>query len=805
MKNHISRRRVLQTIATAFAASSLSPTSQAADVRSNAGAMHHFAIGETDFLLDGKRLQIRCGEIHFARVPREYWLHRLKAIKAMGLNVVCAYLFWNYHEWHEGQYDWQGQRDAAEFCRLAQQEGLWVILRPGPYACAEWEMGGLPWWLLKHEGNFLRSSDARFIEPAARWLREVGRILGPLQITRGGPILMVQVENEYGFFGSDLAYMRLMRKIMLNAGFDVPLFACNPTNAVLRSHIPELFSVANFGANPEQGFKVLAEVQKGPLMCGEFYPGWFDTWGTPHKRGDMGKVIRDLDYMLKANGSFSLYMAHGGTSFGLWAGCDRPMRPDTSSYDYDAPISEAGWMGDKFAQFRTAIAPYLLPDESMAVAPAANPVIAIPTFKLTETAAVMANLPGAVIHAVSPNAIEHYDISRGLIAYSSTLPAGPEGVLDVALVRDLAWVFIDGKAAGLMDARSRRFRVNLPARTRPVKLEILLYTIARVNFGMEMHDRKGLHGPVYFIPRTGSSSNPEKQLINHWEIRALDFGADAQLPALDWQPIVPDKFASADVMKPAFWRGSFSLTTVGDTFLDVSSWGMGAVWVNGICLGRFWNIGPTQTMYLPGPWLKPGRNEIVVLDLSGPDRNEITGLKLPVLDQLRPEKEFFPRNNRGQLMLAGLLPVHGGSFSAGSVQQEIRFAKTVFGKQFCIESLDDFDGKGFAAIAEIELLDHDGKIMSQATWTIAYADSEESVREDGSALNAINGQASDHWHTALNGKIALPHPHRLVIDLGNKPGISGFRYTPRQGSDEVTGRIKNYRIFIGEKLVSAGN
>ncbi|MES2041522.1 MAG: beta-galactosidase [Pseudomonadota bacterium] len=792
-------------MATAFAASSLPKISQAADARDNAGATHHFSIGETDFLLNGKRLQIRCGEIHFARVPREYWQHRLKAIKAMGLNVVCAYLFWNYHEWHEGQYDWQGQRDAAEFCRLAQQEGLWVILRPGPYACAEWEMGGLPWWLLKHEGNFLRSNDARFIEPAARWLREVGRVLGPVQITQGGPILMVQVENEYGFFGSDLAYMRLMRKIMLYAGFDVPLFACNPTNAVVRSHIPELFSVANFGANPEQGFKALAEVQKGPLMCGEFYPGWFDTWGTPHKRGDIGKVMRDLDYMLKVNGSFSLYMAHGGTSFGLWAGCDRPMRPDTSSYDYDAPISEAGWMGDKFAQFRATITPHLLPGETMAEAPTANPVISIPAFKLTETAAVMANLPGAVIHAVSPLAIEHYDISRGLIAYATTLPAGPDGVLDAALVRDLAWVFIDGKAAGVMDARSRRFRVNLPARTRPVKLEILLYTIARVNFGIEMHDRKGLHGPVHFIPRTGSSSSLEKQLINNWEIRALDFGADARLPALNWQPIVSDKFASADVMKPAFWRGSFSVTTVGDTFLDVSSWGMGAVWVNGICLGRFWNIGPTQTMYLPGPWLKAGRNEIIVLDLLGPDRNEIAGLKLPVLDQLRPEKDFFPRNNRGQLTLAGLLPVHEGSFSAGSAQQEIRFAKPAFGKQFCLESLDDFDGKGFAAIAEIELFDHDGKIMSQATWTIAYADSEESVREDGSALNAINGQASDHWHTALNGKIALPHPHRLVIDLGSKSGVNGFRYTPRQGSDDATGRIKTYRIFIGESLVSAVN
>ncbi len=759
-------------------------------VNLQAAPAHRFEIGSTDFLLDGQRLQIRCGEIHFARVPREYWSHRLKAIKAMGLNTVCAYLFWNYHEWNEGTFNWQDQRDAAEFCRLAQQEGLWVILRPGPYACAEWEMGGLPWWLLKNPGDsFLRTRDPRFVEPARRWFTEVGRVLGPLQITHGGPILMVQVENEYGFFGQDADYMRTMRQAVLDAGFDVPLFACNPTNAIARSHLPELFSVANFGANPEAGFKALAQVQKGPLMCGEFYPGWFDTWGAPHHRGNTPVVLRDLEYMLKANGSFSLYMAHGGTTFGLWAGCDRPFKPDTSSYDYDAPINEAGMVGEKFNQFRSVLKPFMLPGETLPEPPAPPTIISIPPFRLTESAAVLTNLPSTpAIRDASPRPIELYNISRGLISYRTTLPAGPAGALDAALVRDLAWIYLDGQPVGMMDTRSRRFRVNLPAREKRATLEILVYTLSRVNFGIEIHDRKGLHGPVNFLPK-----NSDPQAIANWEIRAIDFGADATLPPLTWQ--------TTACTGPAFHRGTFNITATGDTFLDLSKCGTGIVWVNGHCLGRFWNIGPTQTMFLPAPWMKLGRNEVIVLDLSGPAEPVITGLTEPILDQLHPEKDFFPRNNRAQLQLTGLTPTHEGAFAPGSATQEIHFATPSTGRQFCLESIDAFDGKEFAAVAEIELLDVNGHVLNQSAWTIAYADSEENNREDGSALNAINGQASDHWHTEWSGKPPRPaHPHRLVIDLGASVRVSGFRYTPRQGDVNATGRIKTYRIYLGDCL-----
>jgi len=615
-------RIALSLLITTLAAAAGSKNAVAAEA-------HRFEIGASDFLLDGEPLQIRCGEMHFARVPREYWSHRLKAIKAMGLNAVCAYLFWNSHEWKEGRFDWEGQRDAAEFCRLAQAEGLWVVLRPGPYVCAEWEMGGLPWWLLKNpDNNFLRTRDPAFIEPARRWLTEVGRVLGPLQVSRGGPILMVQVENEYGYFGSDPGYMATMRQLVIDAGFNVPLFACNPTSEVVKSHLPGLFSVANFGKDPEAGFRAIREVQsEGPLMCGEFYPGWFDTWGAPHHLGDTPAMLRDLDYMLAHGASFSLYMAHGGTTFGLWAGADRPFKPDSSSYDYDAPISEAGWITEKFHQIRDTIRPHLRGGESLPDPPPPLPVIEIPKFTLEDTAPVLSSFPGPAITLETLQPIETLGISRGLVLYRTALPPGPAARIVASEVRDLAWVFVDGRAAGVMDRRHGRFSVELPARQEEARLEILLYTIARVNFGIEVHDRKGVQGPVT-ITEVG---NPPVEL-KEWTIRAVDLGANAALPELAWQ--------RGTMGGPAFWRGSFEIPETGDTFLDVSRWGIGLVWVNGHCLGRFWNIGPTQTMFLPAPWMNPGKNEVVVLDLTGPESPTLVGVKDPVLDQLNPGKDF---------------------------------------------------------------------------------------------------------------------------------------------------------------------
>jgi beta-galactosidase len=757
---------------------------QAAEPKATEGTKHTFTVGENDFLLDGKRLQIRCGEIHFARVPHEYWRHRLKLMKAMGLNAVCAYLFWNLHEPQRGQYDWTGPADAAEFCRIAQEEGLWVVLRPGPYACAEWDGGGLPWWLLKNPDIKLRSQDPDFIAASQAWLKEVGRVLGPLQVTRGGNILLVQAENEYGSYGNDATYMGLIRQALIDGGFDVPLFACNPPNALKNGLRSDLFQVVNFGRDPEAGFKALRQVQPtGPLMCGEFYPGWFDTWGAPHHLGNTKQYLEDLETMLKAGASFSIYMAHGGTTFGLWAGADRPFKPDTSSYDYDAPVSEAGWIGEKFELTRKLMASYLLPGETIPAPPAKMPVASLPEFKLLDCAPIFQNLPEAVKEA-APRHMEAYDQGQGCMVYRTTLPAGPAATLRAERAHDFAWVFVDGKQVGVMDRRARRFDVKIPARSAPTQVDFLVEAMGHVNFGQEIHDRKGLFGPIKLLAATGETALQEPWQVYNLPLSSTQFGN------LKW-----GKGSAAS--GPAFWRGSFEVARPADTFLDLTTWGKGVIWINGRCLARFWNIGPTQTAYLPGAWLKQGRNELVILDLTGPEKPVVRGLEKPILDQLRPDKDLGAASPFAgkKLNLRTRKPVQTGSFKAGSELQEVRFAQPAKGRQFCLELLNAHDGKPHAAIAELDLLGPDGQSLSHVNWTIAYADSEERAKEDGAATNAIDGQSANFWHTEWSN--AKPdYPHYLAIDLGETVEVTGFRYTPRQGN--APGRSKDWRAYIGE-------
>ena len=446
---------------------------------------HTFAIGTNDFLLDGQRLQIRCGEIHAARVPKEYWRHRLQMAKAMGLNTVCAYLFWNLHEPKPGEYVWTGQADDAEFCRIAQEEGLWVILRPGPYACAEWEMGGTPWCLLKNDDIKMRTRDPRYLGAVKSYLKEVGRVLGPLQITHGGPIIMAQVENEYGFFGNDAGYMNEIRNALLDAGFDVPLFACNPPDLMKNGLLTNLFQAGNFGSDVENNFAKVRKLQPtGPLICSEFYPGWFDTWGQPHHLGKPENYLPNLKLMLDRGASFSIYMAHGGTTFGLWSGCDRPFKPDTSSYDYDAPISEAGWATPKFFATREVFSKYLLPGEKLPEPPAANPVVSFAPVELKETATIFDNLPAA-IKDETPRNMEAYDQGYGCILYRTKIPAGEAATLEAAAMHDFGYVFVDGKRIGILDRRSPSAKIVLPERKQDSQLDILVEPMGRINFGTE--------------------------------------------------------------------------------------------------------------------------------------------------------------------------------------------------------------------------------------------------------------------------------------------------------------------------------
>ncbi len=587
-----------------------------------------FVIGDDDFLIDGKPIVIRCGEMHFARIPREYWRHRLQMARAMGLNAVCVYLFWNFQEPQPGQFNWSDRADAAAFCRLAQEEGLWVILRPGPYACAEWDFGGLPWWLLQTSDIRIRSRDPRYLEASKRYLLEVGGQLAPLQVTRGGPILMVQIENEYGVYGTDREYLGITRDYLKGAGFDVPFFTCDPANWLKRDTRDDIFCVVNLGSDPAGSFKILREVQPtGPLMVGEYYPGWFDSWDEPHHTGTTTNLIADLRYMLEHKASFSIYMAHGGTTFGPWSGANAPpfathFTPQTSSYDYDAPISEAGWPTEKFYAVQDLLKQHLAPGEELPPVPARNSIISIPEIAFRNVAPMLANLPPAR-QAHRPGPMESFGQAHGCILYRHPLPAGPAVDLKINELHDYGLVFLDGCKQAVLDYRLNQNTVHLPARSAAVTLDVLVEAMGRVNNAAAgtvsvLHDCKGITENVLL---------GEKELLGQWEVFPLP---------LEDRPPKGLKFKGASITAlPAFYHASFKLKSVGDTFLDMRTWGKGMVWVNGHNLGRFWRVGPTQTMYLPGPWLKRGQNDILILDLVGPENAIVQGLTEPILDQLR--------------------------------------------------------------------------------------------------------------------------------------------------------------------------
>jgi len=738
---------------------------------------HHFEIGRQSFLYDGAPLVIRSGEMHFARIPRAYWRQRLELVRALGCNTVCAYLFWNQHEPQEDLFDFSGQADVAAYVRLAQELGLHVILRPGPYACAEWEFGGFPWWLLRHEGLKLRTRDPLYLEAVKGYLAAVGRQLAPLQVTHGGPILMVQVENEYGSYGEDKEYIGAVRDALVASGFDVPLFTCDGPSQLPRDTRPDIFSVVNFGGDPEASFAALRKVRpEGPLMCGEYYPGWFDSWGSAHHTGSTAGVLKDLSWMLEHQASFSIYMIHGGTSFGFSAGANAPpFRPQTTSYDYDAPIDEAGRPTPKFFAMRLCFERYLAPGETLPELPAPIAVTTTPEIALDEFAPLFDEL-GAVHPSKYPLTLEALEQPQGIAVYRTRLPAGPAAKLSIAGLHDMCWAYLDGRRIGALDRRFDEHELDLPERKADARLDLLVEAMGRVNYGPLLHDRKGITGAVTL----------DGTQLTGFEIFSLPLDA-AQLAGLRFH-------RGTSHGGPAFLRGSFAMDSLGDTFLDTRKLSKGAIWVNGHALGRYWHIGPQQTLYLPGCWLKKGPNEILVLDIDGGAKEHtLRGLSHPILDQLgddvaRPSAHRKPGQ---KLVLDGLAPLASGSFAPTTDWQSITFAPTK-ARYLALQSLNGQKPDPWTTIAELAFAGEDGAELPRNELKILYADSEETESEDGNAANAIDGKQDTIWHTQWSSA-APPCPHVIVIDLGSERTLTALKYLARQNTPN--GRIKDYQLF----------
>lgn len=574
-----------------------------------------FEIKDGSFKLNGKPVQIYSGEMHYARIPKEYWSHRFKMMKAMGLNTIATYVFWNYHNIAPGVWDFKsGNKDLVEYIKTAQKEGLFVILRPGPYVCAEWEFGGYPWWLLNNKDLKIRSNQI-FLDSCKVYLNKLADQVRDLQITKGGPIIMVQVENEFGSYMAqrkDISteehrrYYLSVKQMLTDAGFNVPFFTSDGSWLFEGGAISGALPTANGEDNIDNLKKAVDKYNnnRGPYMVAEFYPGWLDHWGEPFVRIDKEQTLKQTEKYLQNGINFNFYMVHGGTNFGFTAGANYneefDIQPDITSYDYDAPISEAGWATPKYKAIREVMKKYV--NYPVPEIPEQIQVITIPDIKLSKTADFF-DWKKSIKPVVNdtPLTFEELGQGYGYVLYSRRFNQPVQGKLRIEGLRDYALIFVNGKRVGELNRIYKNYEldVNIPFNGR---LEILVENMGRINYGAEIpNNLKGIISPVKIN---------DFEITGNWEMYKVPMET---VP----QPSANAKPGAAGL--PCFYSGSFELKNTGDVFLDMQNWGKGIVFVNGHNLGRYWKIGPQQTLYLPGCWLKKGTNQVVIFEQQNAD------------------------------------------------------------------------------------------------------------------------------------------------------------------------------------------
>ncbi|OAN39756.1 glycoside hydrolase family 35 protein [Microbacterium sp. H83] len=570
--------------------------------------MTSFSIGETDFLRAGRPHQVISGAIHYFRVHPDQWQDRIRKARLMGLNTIETYVAWNAHEPRRGEWDETGGNDLGRFLDLIQAEGMDAIVRPGPYICAEWHNGGLPTWLTGGDG-VLRSSDPGYLADVGDYLRRVYTIVAPRQIDRGGSVVLVQIENEYGAYGADTAYLEALVDLTRDAGITVPLTTVDqPTDRMLAAgSLPSLHKTGSFGSRSAERLATLrAHQPTGPLMCSEFWDGWFDWWGGVHHTTDVSAAAADLDALLTAGASVNIYMFHGGTNFGLTNGANDKGRylPIVTSYDYDAPLDEAGNPTEKFFAFRDVIAKHAPVPEELPSHPSTAPVLTVPL----RPAGPWTRTPATGALTAQPTTFDALGHLSALVRYDVLLPEGRGGVLDIAEVRDLAWVSVDGQPVGTLSRTRHDRALRIPAGR---VLSILVEDQGRVNYDHRLGEEKGIIGAatVDGAPLTGWQSTPLDVAAIAAQLAASESGAaDGELVG----PLADD---AADV-GPSAWIGDFARDAPADLFLETRFGTKGFAFVNGFFLGRYWRNGPTRTLYVPAPATRFGENRLVILELE---------------------------------------------------------------------------------------------------------------------------------------------------------------------------------------------
>jgi beta-galactosidase len=597
-----------------------------------ANAQHKsFEIKNGQFLYNGRPLQVHSGEMHYARVPKAYWRHRLQMLKAMGLNTVATYVFWNYHNTAPGVWDFEsGNRDIKTFIRTAQEEGLLVILRPGPYACAEWEFGGYPWWLLKDSNIVVRTYNQPFLDSCKNYLHQLLAQVKPFFIKNGGPVILVQAENEFGSYAAQQTgipkeqhkeYNTAILNLLKETGFDVNFFTSDGTWLFDDGHLPGILPTANGEGNVQNLKEAVNKYHnnEGPYMVAEYYPGWLHHWGEPFPDIPAEEVVKQLEIYLKDNISFNIYMAHGGTNFGFTAGAnydkEHDIQPDLTTYDYDAPISEAGWATPKFMAIRQLMQRYT--NKPLPAIPPPPPVITLPVIKLTKAASLF-ELKDKMKPVYADDVLSFEDLNQpyGYVLYSRKFTQPIKGQLTINGLRDFATVYINKKKAGVLNRMNNIYTlpVDIPFNA---TLDILVENMGRINYGAAItHNKKGIISPVQI---------DDKIITGGWRMYGFPFDT---MPAAT--PVTLQATGG-----PKIYTATFTIQTPGDIFLNMQKWGKGIVFVNGHNLCRYWHVGPQQTLYLPGAFLKKGKNTITVFEqqneISSP---EIETVKQPILKVL---------------------------------------------------------------------------------------------------------------------------------------------------------------------------
>jgi beta-galactosidase len=574
------------------------------------------------FLLDGKPFRILSGAMHYFRVVPEYWRNRLEKMRAFGLNTVETYVAWNLHEPRPGEFHFDGMLDIGKFINMAHDVGLKVIVRPGPYICAEWEFGGFPFWLLKDPNMQVRCAYAPFLEAVDRFFDALLPQLVPLQSTKGGPIIAMQVENEYGTFGNDKVYLRHLADGMHARGIDSFLFTSDGPrdNCLQGGTLPDVFKTVNFAFDAQEHFAKLREYQpEGPLMVTEFWSGWFDHWGEPHHISEDGsdsiqRSIDTLDAILATGSSVNFYMFHGGTNFGWMNGANgdpTPYQASITSYDYACPISECGDLNSRYQAYREVLKKYTnVPDQKDWTRKSMK------DFQVQMTGSVSLFDSLGILSrphtSVTPQPMEWYDQDYGFILYRTTISGPRMGVLRVRGLHDRAHLFIDGELTDVLE-RETGNEYSAVDLVKDAQLDILVENMGRVNFGPSLLDRKGI--------TDGVTVNDQYQF--GWEAYPLPL---SDLSKLRFTEQVPP-----DIKSPTFFRSVFNIDEIADTFLALPGWTKGVVWLNGFNLGRYWERGPQKTLYIPAPLLRKGENELIVFELHGNDRTTVEFGAAPIL------------------------------------------------------------------------------------------------------------------------------------------------------------------------------